>query len=224
MVETPSRRRAPAMEPEQRRAMIVAAALPLVVEYGAAVTTAKIARAAGIGEGTIFRVFEDKDALLRACMAEAVRPDTTVAHLASVALDQPLAARLTEAAEVMRGFMERMGAVAGALAAAGKLERPAPPRPGREGRLPDREAGLAAPRAALAALFEPDRDILRLSPERSADAFQLMLMSAGRLHAPEPLSTEELLDLFLHGAVTDPGRAHGEAPEEPSGEGPGEPR
>ncbi|MEU5579334.1 TetR/AcrR family transcriptional regulator [Streptomyces huasconensis] len=201
---TPSRRRAAPMEPDQRRAMIVAAALPLVVEYGSSVSTAKIARAAGIGEGTIFRAFADKDALLAACMAEAVRPDDTVAHLESIALDQPLTARLTEAAEVMHGYMTRLGAVAGALAAAGRLERSVPS--GKDGRSPDREAGLAAPRAALAALFEPDQDTLRLAPERLADAFQLMLMSAGRPGAPDPLTTEELVDLFLNGALTTPGR------------------
>ncbi|WP_078893942.1 TetR/AcrR family transcriptional regulator [Streptomyces sp. NRRL S-1022] len=204
---TPSRRRAAPMEPDQRRAMIVAAALPLVVEYGSSVSTAKIARAAGIGEGTIFRAFADKDALLAACMAEAVRPDDTVAHLESIALDQPLTARLTEAAEVMQGYMTRLGAVAGALAATGRLERTAPSPSGKDGRSPDREAGLAAPRAALAALFEPDRDALRLAPERLADAFQLMLMSAGRPGAPDPLTTEELVGLFLYGALTTPGEA-----------------
>ncbi|MFI5797960.1 TetR/AcrR family transcriptional regulator [Streptomyces sp. NPDC051677] len=204
---TPSRRRAAPMKPDQRRAMIVAAALPLVVEYGASVSTAKIARAAGIGEGTIFRAFADKDALLAACMAEAVRPDDTVAHLESIALDQPLAARLTEAAEVMHGYMARMGAVAGALAPAGRLERPAASPSGTDRRSPDREAGLAAPRAALAALFEPDQDALRLAPERLADAFQLMLMSAGRPGAPDPLTTQELVDLFLNGALTTPEEA-----------------
>ncbi|MFI5821285.1 TetR/AcrR family transcriptional regulator [Streptomyces rishiriensis] len=204
---TPSRRRAAPMEPDQRRAMIVAAALPLVIEYGASVSTAKIARAAGIGEGTIFRAFADKDTLLAACMAEAVRPDDTLAHLESIALDQPLAVRLTEAADVMRGYMTRMGAVAGALASAGRLERPAPANPAKDGRSPDREADLAAPRAALAALFGPDQDSLRLTPERLADAFQLMLMSAGRPGAPDPLTTEELVDLFLNGALTIPGEA-----------------
>ncbi|MGW2377846.1 MULTISPECIES: TetR/AcrR family transcriptional regulator [Kitasatospora] len=194
----PARRRAPAMEPEQRRAMIVAAALPLVVEYGASVTTAKIARAAGIGEGTIFRVFADKDALLAACLAEAVRPDDAVAHLASIELDQPLAARLTEAADVLSGHLARVGAVIGALAGAGRPERPAPTEPRR---LADREAGLAGPRAALAALFEPDRERLRLAPERLAGTFQLLLMSTGRGGMPDPLSTEELVDLFLHGAI-----------------------
>jgi AcrR family transcriptional regulator len=157
MTETPSkpsRRRAPAMDADQRRAMIVAAALPLVVEYGASVTTAKIARAAGIGEGTIFRVFPDKDALLKACVAEAVRPDDTVRHLEAISLDQPLADRLTEAAEVIRGYLTRMGAVISALAATGRLE---PPKPDEEGRLPDREAGLAAPRARWPPCSSPTR-------------------------------------------------------------------
>lgn len=187
------------MAPEQRRAMIVAAALPLVVEYGASVTTAQVARAAGIGEGTIFRAFPDKDALLKACMAEVVRPDDAVAHLEAIERDQPLAGRLAEAAEVLRGHMARLGTVAGALATSGRLERPAP---GEGGRRPDRPAAFAAPRAALAALFEPDRETLRLAPERLADAFQMLLLSAGRLTGSEPLTTDELVDLFLHGALT----------------------
>ncbi len=199
---TPARRRAPAMDPEQRRAMIVTAALPLVIEYGASVTTAKIARAAGIGEGTIFRVFPDKDALLAACMAEALRSDDAIAHLESISLDQPLTARLTEAAEVMRGHLARIGAVAGALAPAGRLERPPAEQPGKDTSPPDREAALAKPRAALSALFEPDRDSLRLAPERLADAFQLLLMAAGRPGAPEPLTDRELVTLFLYGALT----------------------
>lgn len=77
---TPTRRRAPGMSPEQRRAMIIQAAIPLITEYGSAVTTAKIARAAGIGEGTVFRVFADKDELLQACIAEALSPSTPCAN------------------------------------------------------------------------------------------------------------------------------------------------
>ncbi|MBO8194051.1 TetR/AcrR family transcriptional regulator [Streptomyces oryzae] len=199
------------MDPDQRRAMIVSAALPLVVEYGPMVTTAKIARAAGIGEGTIFRVFSDKEALLAACMEEALRPDATIAHLEGISLDQPLAARLTEAAEVLRGHMNRIGDVAGALASLGKLSRPpvSDAADVEEGNR-RREAGLAAPRAALTALLEPERDQLRLSPERLADTFQLMLMSAGRLGAREPLLDAELVDLFLHGAVGPAEKAEGE--------------
>jgi AcrR family transcriptional regulator len=201
------RRRAPAMAPDQRRAMIVSAALPLVVECGAAVTTAQIARAAGIGEGTIFRAFPDKDALLKACMAEALRTDDAVAHLEAISLDQPLADRLTEAAEVLRGHVARLGTVAGALAATGQLERPGP---GKGRRLPDRSAAFAAPRAALASLFAPDREALRLAPERLAEAFQMLLMATGRSAGPDPLTSGELVALFLHGALG--------APTEPTGE------
>ena len=45
--------------------MIVAATLPLLLEHGELVTTRQIAEAAGIAEGTIFRVFADKDELHR---------------------------------------------------------------------------------------------------------------------------------------------------------------
>ncbi|KPC93519.1 TetR/AcrR family transcriptional regulator [Streptomyces albus] len=210
MNESQTRRRAPAMSAEQRRAMIVTAALPLVIEYGPLVTTAKIARAAGIGEGTIFRVFTDKEALLAACLEEALRPDDTVAHLEGIALDQPLRSRLMEAAEVMRGYMNRIGDVAGALASVGKTARISDAEDMEGGRR-QREEGLAAPRAALAALLEPDRDVLRLEPERLADLFQLMLMSAGRLVASQPLDDEELVDLFLNGAVTSGGDERGGA-------------
>ncbi|HEX8343275.1 MAG TPA: helix-turn-helix domain-containing protein, partial [Actinoplanes sp.] len=99
MIESTTRRRAPGMSPEQRREMIIKAALPLVTAHGAAVTTQQVARAAGIGEATIFRVFADKEALLDAVMAEALRPDTVLAELATISLDQPLADRLVEAAE-----------------------------------------------------------------------------------------------------------------------------
>ncbi|YCK34299.1 TetR/AcrR family transcriptional regulator [Actinomadura sp. ATCC 39365] len=204
MTNETSRRRAPAMSPERRREMIVKAALPLVVEYGTSVTTAQVARAAGIGEGTIFRAFGDKEALLAACMAEALRPDDTLAHVSAISLDLPLGDRLVEAAEALRGYLARMGAVAGALATTGGLHRP---DPGGEARAAEgggrpvsgREQSMAASREALAGLFEPERDRLRLAPERLAEAFQFMVMAAGR--GPSPLSSEELVDLFLNGAL-----------------------
>ncbi|MGW9174748.1 TetR/AcrR family transcriptional regulator [Streptomyces decoyicus] len=99
--------------------MIVAVALPLVAEYGAAVTTSQIARAAGIGEATVFRAFKDKDELLDACVAEAVGTDHVLRELASISLDEPVAVRLTEAAEALRAHLERLGTVIGALHASG---------------------------------------------------------------------------------------------------------
>ncbi|WP_079146103.1 TetR/AcrR family transcriptional regulator [Streptomyces lydicus] len=192
--------------------MIVAAALPLVAEYGAAVTTSQIARAAGIGEATIFRAFKDKDEVLDACVAEAVGTDHVLRELATVSLDEPLDVRLTEAAEALRAHMERMGTVVGALHASGHL------RPGRggpagqggpdgpdgrggrdggggrdEGRDGQHGAGpppdararsFVALRDAVVELIEPDRDACRLSPEKVATAFLGLLFT--RLHTAAP--------------------------------------
>jgi AcrR family transcriptional regulator len=105
--------------------MIVRAALPLVAEFGTAVTTQQVARAAGIGEATIFRVFADKDALIDACIVEALDSTHVLSELGSIPLDQPLPARLIEAVDALRGYLGRMGSVIGALHATGRpMRRP----------------------------------------------------------------------------------------------------
>ncbi|TDC94984.1 TetR/AcrR family transcriptional regulator, partial [Actinomadura sp. 7K507] len=111
------------MSAHQRREMIVRTALPLVAEHGTTVTTGQIARAAGIGEATIFRVFADKDELLDACIAEAQRADDVLAEIAAIPLDQPLPDRLAEAATAMEAYLARMGTVIGALHATGRPTR-----------------------------------------------------------------------------------------------------
>ena len=61
------------MSPDDRRRAIVQAMLPLLAERGDEITTRQIAQAAGIAEGTIFRVFPDKKALMLAAAEEAMR-------------------------------------------------------------------------------------------------------------------------------------------------------
>src|SRR4051794_40137874 len=62
------------MPPDDRRKAIVSALVPLIVERGGEVSTREIAQAAGIAEGTIFRVFPDKKSLLLAAAEEAINP------------------------------------------------------------------------------------------------------------------------------------------------------
>jgi AcrR family transcriptional regulator len=196
------------MSQADRREMIVRAALPLIAESGSAVTTSQIARAAGIGEATIFRAFTDKDELLDACVAEAMRPDHALAELAAIPMDQPLAARLTDAAHALHAHLDRLGTVVGALHASGRTnlrERQAPEGRGTAGPSAGRSASFHATHEALAALFEPERDRLRLPPERLATLFMALLFSRPRLATGEPKwepSAEEMVEVFIHGALS----------------------
>ncbi|WUS96667.1 TetR/AcrR family transcriptional regulator [Streptomyces sp. NBC_00708] len=189
-----ARRRAPAMSPEQRRAMIIQTAIPLIAEYGSAVTTAKIARAAGIGEGTIFRVFADKEELMQACVAEALSPEHAIRELDAIDLAQPLPDRLVEAADALQAHMSRMGAILGSLGHGGG-KHPGPVRGA------GRNESSARIRSAVAELLEPDRDALRRPPEQIAALFFGLLFTQPRTEDEPDLTPGELVEVFLHGAV-----------------------
>jgi len=197
MTETESRRRAPGMSPEQRREAVVRAALPLVAEHGAAVTTAQIARAAGIGEATIFRVFDDKQAVLEAVVAAALDPTVVLQELRSIPLEHPLAVRLVDAADALDAHFARVGSVLGALHATGHTGPRRAPVPG------DRERSVTTTFEAIAEVIEPDRERLRLPVETLAHAF-LSLLFPTRVGAPagsRAVAVEDLVDVFLYGAV-----------------------
>ncbi|MCP9955204.1 MULTISPECIES: TetR/AcrR family transcriptional regulator [Actinomadura] len=202
-MEPKRRRRAPGMSPAERREMIVRTALPLVAEHGTAVTTGQIARAAGIGEATIFRVFADKEELLDACVAEALRGEHVLAEIEAIPLDQPLPARLAEAAAAVEAYLTRMGLVIGALHATGRGNRGLPG--GRDHPGAGRENAMTRTRDALADLFEPERDRLRLPAEQIASLFMGLLFTRSRPpggpETPDPLPVEAYLDVFLHGAL-----------------------
>ncbi len=77
-------KRATALPPDERRSMIVAATLPLLLEHGDRVTSRQIAEAAGIAEGTIFRVFADKDEIIVAVIEAALDPEPLEAALRDI--------------------------------------------------------------------------------------------------------------------------------------------
>lgn len=175
--------------------MIVAAALPLVAESGATVTTSQIARAAGIGEATIFRAFADKDEVLAACVAEAARPDHVLRELASISPDLPLAARLVDAVDAVRGHLGRLGAVAGALVSSGYRRWPdrSEHRPGA------REESVRVLRDAIADLVEPDQGSLRFPARQVASIFLGLVFVRDGDEAE--LDQESVVDILLHGAA-----------------------
>ncbi len=90
------------MAPDDRRAAILEAVVPLLRERGAAVTTRELAAAAGVAEGTLFRVFPDKGTLVRAAVERALDPVDLVAQIRAIPASRALRPALTEAVRLMQ--------------------------------------------------------------------------------------------------------------------------
>lgn len=174
--------RAPAMPAEARRDAIVRATLPLLLERGTAVSTRQIAEAAGIAEGTIFRVFPDKDAVIRAGVELAFDPEPVEEALVAIDRAQPFEAQLAEAVAVIQ---RRLADIWRLISTVGVDRPPAPP--------PDSPA--------LAALFEPVADRLRTDPVTAARRLRAVTLAVSHpvLMADQPPSPKEIVSLLLDG-------------------------
>lgn len=182
-----TRTRAPAMAVEDRRAAIVAAAVPLFLDRGLAVTTREVAEAAGIAEGTVFRAFADKEDLVEAVMTAAIDPAPVDEALEAIDRDLPLEGRLAAAVDVLRHRVTTFHKV---LALAGSTV------PGRL-----RPGGAPDHLPRLEALIAPDADRLRLSPTEIAHLLRGMVVANVHpsFHPGPPRSSAEIVDLLLHG-------------------------
>jgi len=188
-----SPRRAAPLPPEARRASIISAALPLIRLHGTAVTTAQIAMAAGIAEGTLFRVFPDKDALVTAAIQTAFDPTPTERELAAVALDLGLRHRLIAAVEILRRRVEaiwQLMAILGMTAPPVQTALASRPVPGYDGTM-----------RLLTEMFEPQRDELRCAPEQSARLLRMMTFAGAhpKINDGQPLTAGEIVAVLLDG-------------------------
>lgn len=186
----PPPRRAPPLAPEARRASIIAAALPLLRRYGPEVTTAQIAIAAGVAEGTLFRAFEDKDKLIAAAIESGFDPKPTELQLLQIDHALPLRDKLIAATDLLQRRVE------GVWQLMMMIGRSVPPDPRHS--IKDRDDGL---RRAVEALIAPHADELRYEPAQVARFLRLLTVSATHPRIAEgiPLTSAEIVAIVLDG-------------------------
>ena len=186
------------MPAEERRAAIIAAAIPLVCDHGAAVTTREIAEAAGIAEGTIFRVFPTMDELFDAVMDAEFDPEPVLAGIRRIDLDQPLRERMIEVTTLLQRRFISIFQLMIALAV------PKPPDRFRNHELRHRLAT-----EGVITVLAPDAEQFRVPPEEVVRLLRLLTFSASHPHISEnqPMKPADIVDVILHGTLAGEGEA-----------------
>jgi len=192
---TPGRRpagRARPLPPEARRAALIDATLGLIRTQGADVSTRQIAQAAGVAEGTIFRVFPDKDTLVRAAIDAALDPTPVASELERIDPAVPLDVKLLAVARITQRWLTSVISLMMALRKGHSDGRTPPPR---------RAASSDVITAIVVRLVEPHRKQLRVEPDELAKLLRLMVFSSSHpiISESHPLSPEEIVDLLLDG-------------------------
>jgi AcrR family transcriptional regulator len=176
-----------------RRAMIVDAVIPLLIEHGTALTSRQIAEAAGIAEGTIFRAFGDKDSLIEAAIDTYLDPTPLRAKLAAIDPAQPLEVKVRQVLELLQ---ERFHGVFTLMAVLGRSGRP--PLPSGTSRA---EYGTT-----VARVLQPDLERLNCPPETIAPLIRLVAFSTSMrgLNEAHPFELDELVHFVLYGIAGRP--------------------
>lgn len=164
--------------------MIVQATLPLLLQNGEMVTTRQIADAAGIAEGTIFRVFADKDELIAAVIELAL--DTAALERAIAAIDPtlPFEVSVHEAVRILQRRVVDIWRLSSSVGT----------------RLQAKAQGPLADSDALAELFERSRTRLAVQPIVAARLLRAFTLSMTHpMLVGDPMRPAEIVQLFLHG-------------------------
>ncbi|MFW6869782.1 TetR/AcrR family transcriptional regulator [Nocardioides sp. CPCC 206347] len=185
--------RAAPLSPEDRREALIRATRPLLYDHGRAVTTKLIAEAAGVAEGTIFRVFASKEELIDATVTRAFEPGDVLRRLDEIDVGLPLRERMLAMTSILQ---QRFLAIFGLMRAMGTV---GPPQHLHD--RPELKKGLEDVRARLLALIEPDADHLTLPPEQVLHVWRLLTFAGSHQEIADNdlLTPAQIVDTVLNG-------------------------
>lgn len=191
--------RATPLAPDERRAQVLDAALPLLRAHGRATTTKQVAEAAGVAEGTLFKVFGTKEELVEAACARVFDPTAFLADLEAAgraSRDRPLRERLVVMTTRLQG---RLTGIFDFMIAMGVSGPPPGTRPG-DGAGPAARTRVGE---VMTTLLAPDADAFRLPVADVVRALRLLTFSGSHPHLADghPLTPDEIVDLVLDGAL-----------------------
>jgi AcrR family transcriptional regulator len=168
----------------------------LIVAQGGDVSTRAIAEAARIAEGTIFRVFPTKEAIIDAIFEDAFDADGFRREIGAVDPRADIKTRMVEVVAILQRRIHRIMALFSALG----FRKPTSLAGQKKG------ARRELSSVEIAAVLEPDRDRLRLPPLESARLLQsiVMALSNPMMSHRSDAAPEEIVDVILNGIARHP--------------------